>query len=115
MARRTLTSCRRGIEGRERRVVLPRGLTDRGTHDDLEDLVLAEARFSRCGDVVVSDLGGLRGDLVDQSPQRFGEPCVVERGAALGGTRFVSFEDPRHYQPSPLFDVRHLALFLTVN
>jgi hypothetical protein len=43
-----LTPFSRGLEGRERRVVLPRGLADRGAHHDLEDLVLAETT-SRSG------------------------------------------------------------------
>jgi hypothetical protein len=36
----------RSLEGRERRVVLPRGLADRSADHDLEDLVLAEADLS---------------------------------------------------------------------
>jgi hypothetical protein len=44
----------RGPEGRRRRVVLPRVLADRGTHDDLEDLILAEARRSRHGEATLS-------------------------------------------------------------
>jgi hypothetical protein len=79
-----VTPSARGIEGRERRVVLPRGLADRRAHHDLEDLVLAEARCPRRGDVLVGDLVGVLGDLVDQRAQRLGKPCVVERGAALG-------------------------------
>ena len=37
-----LVPFRRGLEGRTGRVVLPRGLADRRTHYELEDLVLAE-------------------------------------------------------------------------
>src|SRR4029450_10406076 len=87
IARRMVTPSARGIEGRERRVVLPRGLADRRAHHDLEDLVLAEARCPRRGDVLVGDLVGVLGDLVDQRAQRLGKPCVVERGAALGVRR----------------------------
>jgi hypothetical protein len=74
----------RGLEGIERRVVLPRGLADRGTHHDLENLVLAEARCCHCSDVLVGDRVSALGDFVDQCPERLGESGIVERRAALG-------------------------------
>src|ERR1700722_3292744 len=63
----------RGLEGPERCVVLPAGLADGGAHYHLEDLVLAEAGCSRSGDVLISYLVGVFGDLVDQHVQRFGK------------------------------------------
>src|ERR1051326_4421294 len=98
----------RSFEGRNGRIVLPRRLANRGAHHDLEDLVLAEAGFSRCRDVFVGDLVSVLGYLVDQSTQRLAEPCVVERGAALSERRLaVSFEDPREQRSTPLGDIRH--------
>src|SRR5262245_16028296 len=97
IARRMLTLLlRRSFEGRDRRVVLPRRLADRGAHHDLEDLVLGEAGFARRSDVLVGDLVSVLGNLVDQTAQRRGEPCVVERRAALSQRRPpVAFEDAR--------------------
>src|SRR6266540_4387644 len=111
IVRRMLIPFGRGVEGSERRVVLPRGLADCRAHHDLEDLVLAEARCPCCGDVVVGDLVGVLGDLVDQRAQRLGEPCVVERGAALGVRRpAVSFFYPRDQRFACLCDIRHAVL-----
>src|SRR5262245_5008297 len=101
-----LPGCSR--EGRNRRNVLSCGLADRGADHDLEDLVLAEAGFLRRSDVLVGDLIGVLGDLVDQRPQRIRDPFVVERGAALlARCAAVSFEDPRDESAAPLLDVRH--------
>src|SRR5574341_299846 len=83
IARRMLTSFGRGLQGSERRIVLPRGLADGGTHHELEYLVLARPRCPRSGDVLVGDFGGVLCHRVDQHAQRLGEPCVIERGAAL--------------------------------
>src|SRR6266508_3848530 len=111
IVRRMLIPFSCGVEGSERRVVLPRGLADCRAHHDLEDLVLAEARCPCCGDVVVGDLVGVLGDLVDQRAQRLGEPCVVERGAALGVRRpAVSFFYPRDQRFACLCDIRHAVL-----
>ena len=55
----------RGLKGRKCRVVLPSGLADSGAHHDLEDLVLAEARCPRGGDVLVGDPIGMLRNLVD--------------------------------------------------
>jgi len=79
------TPFRRGLEGRERYVVLPSGLADRGTHRELEYVVFAKARGLCRGDVLVGDRVGVFDDLVDQGTQRLGEACVIERGSALGG------------------------------
>src|SRR5262249_33805907 len=108
IARRMLTPLDRGFEGRDRRIVLPCGLANRGAHHDLEDLVLAEARCPRRGDVLVGDLGGLPGDLADQGARRLGEPRIVERGAAQDARRMaVSLEDPRDQRLARLRDIRH--------
>jgi len=48
----------------------------RGTHHDLKDLVLAEARCPRRGDIFVGDLMGVLGDLVDQRAQRLSSPAL---------------------------------------
>src|SRR5438128_917957 len=46
--------------------------------------------------VCIGDLVGPPGDLVDQRPQRFGEPCVVERCATVSvRCPAASFEDSR--------------------
>src|SRR6266566_564789 len=73
----------------ERRLILPRGLTDGGAYHELEDLILALARRLYGGDVLVGDPCRLPGDFVDQRAQRLGEPCVIECGA------------PRDALPSP--------------
>src|SRR5260221_3419455 len=72
-------------EGFERRLILPRGLTDGGAYHELEELILAEARRLHGGDVLVGDPCRLPGDLVDQRAERLGEPFVLECGAAGGG------------------------------
>src|SRR6266496_3655399 len=73
----------------ERRLILPRGLTDGGAYHELEDLILSLARRLYGGDVLVGDLCRLPGDFVDQRAERLGEPCVIECGA------------PRAARPSP--------------
>src|SRR5262249_50184604 len=78
-------SFRRGLESSECRVVLSRGLPDRGTHDDLKDLVLAETRCPGRGDVFVGDLVSMVGDLVNQCAQRLGEARAVGPRPAAGG------------------------------
>src|SRR6516225_7084381 len=83
IARRISPLLRRGLEGRERFVVLSAGLADCGAHHHLEDLILAEARCPRNGDVLIGDLVGVLRDLVDQRAQWLGKTCVVERGTAL--------------------------------
>ena len=70
-------------QGFERRLILPRGLTDGGAYHELEDLILALARRLHGGDVLVGDPCRLPGDLVDQRAERLGEPCVIECGAPL--------------------------------
>src|SRR5437660_5163815 len=79
----------------ERRLILPRGLTNGGAYHELEDLVLALARRHYGGDVLVGDPCWLPGNFVDQRAERLGEPCVIECGAPRGARRpAVSFEDP---------------------
>src|SRR5260370_40614094 len=70
-------------QGVERRLILPRGLTDGGAYHELEDLILARARRLHRGDVLVGDPCRLSGDLVDQRAERLGEPCVLEGGAPI--------------------------------
>src|SRR5258708_37319326 len=79
----------------ERRLILPRGLTDGGAYHDLEDLILALARRLDFGDVLVGDPCRLLGNLLDQRAQRLGEPCVIECSATRGARRpAVSVADP---------------------
>jgi hypothetical protein len=103
----------RGLDqSRKRRVVLPRCLTDRGTYHELEDLILAQTRSPRHGDVLVGDRVGVLGDLVDPGFQRLGEPCVVESGAALGVRRpAISLEDPRDERFAQLRDIAFPELY----
>src|SRR5262245_2529976 len=108
IARRMLVLPGRSFEGRDRRVVLPCRLADRGAHHDLEYLVLGEAGFPRRSDVLVGDLVGVLGDLVDQGARRRGEPRIVERGAPLSPRRPpVAFEEAREQRSAHLRDVRH--------
>src|SRR5260221_1781286 len=87
-------------EGFERRLILPRGLTDGGAYHELEELILAEARRLHGGDVLVGDPCRLLGDLVDQRAERLGEPCVLECGAAGGARRPTpSLPEPRGHPP----------------
>jgi len=61
------------------------------------------------GDVVVGDLAGVLGDLIDQRSQRLGKPRVVERGMVLGVRRpaFAS-KNPRDQRLA----IRALTRFL---
>jgi len=52
-------------------------LPDRGAHHDLKDLVFTEARRPHGGDVLVGDLIGMPGNLVDERTEGFGEAAVV--------------------------------------
>jgi hypothetical protein len=71
----------KGCEGVQ---ILPRGLTNCRTYNELKDLVLAEAGcFHRC-DVVVRDLRRVLGDFADESTERINERCIVERSTSLG-------------------------------
>src|SRR5262249_55408489 len=100
-----------GLKGSERRVMLPRGLADCSAHHHLEDLVVAEAGRPRSGDVLIGDLVGVLGDLVDQRVQRLGKSCIVERGTALSARRLtVSFEDPGDQRFPRLRNIRHAIL-----
>src|SRR5258708_30072801 len=95
------------IQGFERRLVLPRGLTDGGAYHELEDLILALARRLHGGDVLVGDPCRLPGDLIDQRAERLGEACAIEYGAPLC-TRFpsLSLVDPGDHLP-----LRHTLFF----
>ena len=62
----TLLSC--NIKRRDRRLVLPSRLTGRGADHDLKDLIFAEARCPRDGDVRIGDLVCMLCQLVDQRP-----------------------------------------------
>src|SRR5258708_19614148 len=94
-------------EGFERRLILPRGLTDGGAYHELEDLILAEARRLHGGDVLVGDPCRPLGDLVDQRALRLGEPCVIEFGAPpRAPPPALSFQDPGYpflVPPPPFF------------
>src|SRR5918996_6396136 len=108
IARRMLLLLSPGLQGRDRRVVLPSGLANRGADHDLEELVLAYARCPRCGDVLVGDLVGIPSYLIDERTQRIGMPCVIERSTALGMRRLTfSVENPRDQRCACLFDVSH--------
>src|SRR5262249_16192026 len=111
IARRISPLLRRGLKGGERFVVLPAGLADCSAHHHLENLGLAKAGCTRRAEVLICDLVGVLGDLVDQRVQRLGKPCVVERGTALGARRLaVSFEDPRDQRLARLRNIRHAML-----
>ncbi len=98
------------LESRERRLVLPGRLADRGANGDLEDLVFAQPRRTSCGDVLVGDLVGPIRQFADQGRQRLVEYRVVERGAPLRVRRLaISFEDPCDDCFASLPDVRHLV------
>src|SRR2546425_3363839 len=82
-------------EGFERRLILPRGLTDGGAYHELEDLILALARRLHGGDVLVGDPCRLPGDLVDQRAERLREPRLLQCGAPGGARRpAASFQGP---------------------
>src|SRR6266567_7073 len=87
-------------QGVERRLILPRGLTDGGADHELEELILARARRQNGGDVLVGDPCRLSGDLVDQRAQWLDEARVLECSAPLrAGRPAVSFEDPGDQRP----------------
>src|SRR5260370_33843300 len=82
------------VQGFERRLILPRGLTDGGTYHELEDLILALARRLHGGDVLVGDPCRLPGELVGQSAQRRRQPLVFQvRAALLWPMRRASFPE----------------------
>src|SRR5258707_2966644 len=66
------------IQGFERRLILPRGLTDGGAYHELEDLILALARRLHGGDVLVGAPCPLPGDLIDQRAERLRESRGIE-------------------------------------
>src|SRR5689334_12041267 len=68
-------------QGVERRLILPRGLTDGGADHEFEELILARARCQNGGDVLVGDPCRLPGDLVDQRAERLDEARVLECSA----------------------------------
>ena len=68
------------VERRQRGLELPRRLTERGAHGQLEDLVLGHAGGLRRGDVVVGDLPRVPRHLVDQRARPLVHALVVERG-----------------------------------
>ena len=76
--------CSRGCcaERRERILVLPRGLADRGADDDLIDLVLTQACALKRADVHIGDHPGVVCHLLHELAERFGEAFVVEGRAA---------------------------------
>src|SRR5258708_16166870 len=94
-------------QGVERRLILPRGLTDGGAYHELEDLILARARRLHRGDVLVGDPCRLSGDLVDQRAERLGEPCVLEGSAPISARppalSFADPGDPRPVRPALFF------------
>jgi hypothetical protein len=61
-----------------KRFVLPSRLADHGADDELEELIISEARFHCGGKVRVGHLSGLGGNLVEQQAERFGELGIVE-------------------------------------
>jgi hypothetical protein len=54
--------------------VLPHGLPDRPANDDLEELIVAQARGARGGEVLVGDVPGALGDLLDERSEGLVEP-----------------------------------------
>src|SRR5262249_55999003 len=65
IARRMVSPSGCGLDGCECRLVLPRGLADRGADDELEDLVFGQAGHSNGRDITVGDLIGVPCDLFD--------------------------------------------------
>jgi len=59
-----------GLNSGKRRLVLPRGLADRGADDELEDLVFGEAGDSNGRDIIVGDSVGVLRDLLGQPAHR---------------------------------------------
>src|SRR5262249_7403791 len=109
IARRMPSPSGCGLNSRECRLVLPRGLADRGADHELEDLVFGEAGHSNGCDVIVGDLVGVPGDLLDYPAHGLWQSCVVEGGAALVGRGVTaSIQDSRYKGFSCLSDVRHL-------
>src|SRR5215510_8838922 len=109
MARRMLCPSGCGLNSCECGLVLPRGLADRGADHELEDLVFGEAGHSNSRDIIVGDLVGVLGDLLDHCTQRRWHSSVVEGGAAqVGRGVAASIEDSRYKSLSCLSDVRHL-------
>src|SRR5262249_54241465 len=107
IARRMLGSSGCGLNSCECRLVLPCGLADRGADDELEDLVFGEAGHSNGRDIIVGDLVGVPGDLLDHAAQRLWQSSCFEGRAALGGRGVAaSIQDPRHKRFSCLSDVR---------
>jgi hypothetical protein len=72
-----------GLKSCECRLVLPRGLPDRGANYELEGLVFGEAGHSNGCDIFVGDLVGVFGHLLDHRPERLWQSCIVEGSTAL--------------------------------
>ena len=73
------------------------GLADRGTDDELIDLVLAQARFPQRADIRISDHPGAVRDLVHECAHGLGEAFVIEGCAAdLRRRLALPFEDSRN-------------------
>src|SRR5262245_13486250 len=109
IVRRMVSPSGCGLYGCECRLVLPRGLADRGADDELEDLVFGQAGHSSGRDITVGDLIGVPCDLLDNPAHRLWKSCVVESGTSLGGRRIASpVQDSRYKGFSRLSDVRHL-------
>src|SRR5215813_2741231 len=109
MARRMLCPSGCGLNRCECGLVLSRGLADRGADHELEDLVVGEAGHSNRRDIIVGDLVGVLGDLLDHCAQRLWQSRVVEGGAAqVRRGVAASIEDSRYKSLSCLSDIRHL-------
>src|ERR671919_633242 len=110
IARRMLFLLARGLQGRERRFILPSGLADRTADHDLKDLVLAEARCLCSGDVLVGDFVSVPSHLIDERAQRIGKPRVIEASTALGMRGLaLSSENPRDQRSVCLVDGNHVT------
>src|SRR5262249_31281148 len=78
IARRMLGPSGCCLNSCECRLVLPRGLADRRADYELEDLVFGEAGDSNGRDIIVRDLVGVPGNLLDHLTHRLWQSCVVE-------------------------------------
>src|SRR5579872_4270948 len=96
IARRMPVTPNCGREGRKRVLLLSSGLADRRADHQLENLVLAEARFPSCSDIVIGHFVRAQRNFLNQRPHRFYRFDVVERRAPLRARRLtVSLKNPR--------------------
>jgi hypothetical protein len=72
-----------GFKSRHCYFVLSVGLPHGGANDELEDLVFAVSRRAHRRNFAVGHPRGLRGHVMDQRSQRFGEIRFIESGSAM--------------------------------